>query len=481
MAISIKHLSQVLMELKPAISGGKIQKISQPFPDSLSLEIRRPGQTTTLFISAHPQTARLHTLTQQLRNPNTPPPFCQYLRRHILGAQIVNIYQIPNDRVIVCNLLVKQEQFGLVAALTGRSANIILLNQHHSVLRTLKPEHQASQRIQQYFEFLENQRNTETETQTQIESPLESRPQAFPISVMLEKTYLKLQQQQAKRQQQEHQLAAFRKAIKKVQRRMQSLTQDLEKAQQYCQYGRYGELLKGHLEQIHKGQTQITIVDYYDEDLPELTLPLDPTKDAAWNLKDYFRKHRKFTGAEREVRPRLQQAQTDLEKLTQEFQNTEIGEMKPLDSPKTNLKPTRTSKSAIKIKTALPYRRYVSEEGFAILVGKSATHNDALTFKVSKQDDMWLHARGTPGSHVIIKLEKKKHIPSETLKDAACLALFYSDLRKSGKGEVIYTLRKNVRKPKGAKLGSVTVTQEKTLWVYIDQIRLDRLKTSVDL
>jgi len=59
--------------------------------------------------------------------------------------------------------------------------------------------------------------------------------------------------------------------------------------------------------------------------------------------------------------------------------------------------------------------------------------------------------------------------------------LFYSDLRKSGKGEVIYTLRKNVRKPKGAKLGSVTVTQEKTLWVYIDQIRLDRLKTSVDL
>ena len=78
-------------------------------------------------------------------------------------------------------------------------------------------------------------------------------------------------------------------------------------------------------------------------------------------------------------------------------------------------------------------------------------------------------------------MEKKKQFPPETLKDAASLALFYSDLRKSGKGEVIYTLRKNVRKPKGAKLGSVTVTQEKTLWVYIDQIRLDRLKTSVDL
>ena len=156
-----------------------------------------------------------------------------------------------------------------------------------------------------------------------------------------------------------------------------------------------------------------------------------------------------------------------------------IRDRKPLDNQNLNPKPTRTSKSAIKIKTALPYRRYVSEEGFAILVGKSATHNDALTFKVSKQDDMWLHARGTPGSHVIIKLEKKTHVPSETLKDAACLALFYSDLRKSGKGEVIYTLRKNVRKTKGEKPGSVTVTQEKTIWVYVDQSRLNRLKISV--
>jgi len=79
---------------------------------------------------------------------------------------------------------------------------------------------------------------------------------------------------------------------------------------------------------------------------------------------------------------------------------------------------------------------------------------------------------------VSIEPEKKKQVPSETFKDAATLALFYSDLRKSGKGEVIYTLRNNVRKPKGAKPGSVTVTQEKTTWVYVDQKRLDRLKNS---
>ena len=144
-----------------------------------------------------------------------------------------------------------------------------------------------------------------------------------------------------------------------------------------------------------------------------------------------------------------------------------------------NLRTTKPQGALRKPKTATPYRRFLSEDGYSLLVGKSAKDNDTLTFRVAKQDDMWLHARGVPGSHVIIETEKKTSIPPETVKDAATLALFYSDLRKSGKGEVIYTLRKNVRKPKGAKPGSVIVTQEKTLWIAIDQARLDRLKQSI--
>ncbi len=475
MAISLEHLSQVLSELTPALFGGKIQKISQPLPDSLSFEIRRPGQTTTLFISTHPQTARIHALTQRLPNPTTPPSFCQYLRSHVLGAQIEQVVQVPDDRVVVITLLAKQKTQYLVAAFTGRSANLFLVNQDKEVIRSLKPDTQAPQRIQSYFETGKIQELSRTDLSLTPDSP----PRPFTISNMLEQTFLELEQNQAQRQLQDQQLAALRKAMKKAQRRVNSLTQDLEKAHRYCEYARYGELLKGQLNQIKRGQPHITLIDYYDEQLPELTLPLDPAKDPTWNLNDYFRKHRKYTGAEREVRPRLEQAQAELAKLTDEFQVAERGEMKQPEIPEPKIKPARPpGGSTKKPKTATPYRRYVSEDGFSILVGKSAKDNDAVTFKVSKQDDMWLHARGTPGSHVIIELEKKKQVPSETLKDAATLALFYSDLRKSGKGEVIYTLRNNVRKPKGAKPGSVTVTQEKTTWVYVDQKRLDRLKES---
>ena len=109
-------------------------------------------------------------------------------------------------------------------------------------------------------------------------------------------------------------------------------------------------------------------------------------------------------------------------------------------------------------------------------MGKSAKDNDHLTFKVGKSDDLWLHARGTPGSHVIVQLEKGQTVPHETLKDAATLTLWFSDLRKSGKGEVIYTLQKFVKKAKGQKPGTVHVTRDKSIFIECKEDRLKRLK-----
>jgi len=112
----------------------------------------------------------------------------------------------------------------------------------------------------------------------------------------------------------------------------------------------------------------------------------------------------------------------------------------------------------------------------AIYVGRNARENDELTFGVAKSDDLWLHARGTPGSHVVVRLEKGIDPPPETIRDAATLALLYSDLKKSGKGDVIYTRRKWVKKAKGQAPGAVIVTQEKSLHVSLEKKRLDALK-----
>ena len=109
-------------------------------------------------------------------------------------------------------------------------------------------------------------------------------------------------------------------------------------------------------------------------------------------------------------------------------------------------------------------------------MGRNAQENEDLTFRLAKGDDVWLHARDSPGSHVIVRLSKGADLPPETLRDAATLALLYSDLKKSGKGDVIYTRRKWVKKAKGQATGAVIVTQEKTISVKLDAQRLAALK-----
>lgn len=233
---------------------------------------------------------------------------------------------------------------------------------------------------------------------------------------------------------------------------------------------------------MKKGQDQVKVIDYFDPSLPELTLPLDPTKDPVWNMNDYFRKFHKYQGAQEHLRPRLETVQEDITKLESQLVEMEKGNVKPDAFPMKALDPfpakipaQNTSKTPST--SGRSYRTYTSLDGIPILVGKTAKDNDFLTFKVGKPDDMWLHARGAPGSHVIVRLEKHVTVPPETLKDAATLALWFSDLRKSRKGEVIYTARKFVKKGKGLKPGAVLVAREKSLMIEIQQDRLDRLKT----
>ena len=107
----------------------------------------------------------------------------------------------------------------------------------------------------------------------------------------------------------------IRKAIKKQGRRVEAWRSDLAKAEKYKNYARYGELLKANLGTIKKGLESIVVVDYFDEALPQLTIPLDPTKSAQGNMDDYFRKQRKHTTAERELLPRIAQGEAEIDAL----------------------------------------------------------------------------------------------------------------------------------------------------------------------
>ncbi|MGH7229745.1 MAG: NFACT RNA binding domain-containing protein, partial [Nitrospiraceae bacterium] len=276
-------------------------------------------------------------------------------------------------------------------------------------------------------------------------------------------------------------ISDLKKRLKKATRRVAALQDDLDKAFRYRDYARYGDLLKANLHQMQKGQEQLTVIDYFDTALPELVIPLDPAKSPHGNMEDYFKKYRKYIASEREIRPRLEADEQRLTTLRAELAEVECGIWQPALSQAAVVMPfTRSQEKSVAAKNAVsrsgPFRRFLSADGLPIYVGRNARENEALTFGEARPDDLWLHAHGTPGSHVVVRLENGADPPPETIRDAATLALLYSDLKKNGKGEVIYTRRKYVRKVKAKSPGTVTVTQEKTTFVTLDRARLDRLK-----
>ena len=150
------------------------------------------------------------------------------------------------------------------------------------------------------------------------------------MSATLEERYSKLEAESHTVHRGRARIGTVQKAIKKGQRQIRALEHDLEKAERYREYHRYGELLKAKLPQLKRGQDQTTVIDYYDPALPELVIPLDSSRDPAWNMEDYFRKHRKYLSAQEHLRPRLETALKEVERLKKELDELKKSEFEDL-------------------------------------------------------------------------------------------------------------------------------------------------------
>ncbi|GJL65655.1 MAG: hypothetical protein NPIRA05_06260 [Nitrospirales bacterium] len=531
MAISLSDCRAVAEECRKILVGGLIQKIHQPQPFLLTLDIRKPGESWSLLISVEPGFARLHITAHKPKNPPTPFQFCQYLRAHLEGGRIESITQEPEDRIVYITVMKSSNLYQIVVALTGNQSNVLVLDQERRILRSLKPsrleigdpyvppvlqkrepEHSSSPSLQKEGRKISKANVGRPQPSQSRANKGETVTNRIPVSVELEERFRKQMDLQHRLEWFKVRTAEVRKSLKQATRRRHTLEADLAKAEKYQEYQRYGELLKSQLHTIQPRQAVIDVVDYYDPALPTLSLPLNVLKDPVWNLEDYFRKYRKYISAQEHLRPRLERTENEIQSLQEELEKLKNKELDDLiDSPTGNSEVpngpaslsrpslskgetqlgtyqthmnrplyhddrTSNGKKEKSHQTSKQYRTFESYDGLTILVGKSAADNDFLTMKVAKPDDVWLHARGTPGSHVVVRIDKSTEIPHETLRDAATLALFYSNLKKSGKGEVIHTLRKFVKKTKGLKAGAVHVTREKSIWIELNKDRLDRLK-----
>lgn len=263
----------------------------------------------------------------------------------------------------------------------------------------------------------------------------------------------------------------LRKAVDKTEKEIRLFIEKLSDAEKAEQLQIYGELLKGGLYSLKKGDIEWTGINYFDPEAPSVTISLDPRKSPQENMNGYFKKYRKaanslvivkdLLGKKEEERIYLEnvafsvEASTSPEDLLEvERELEETGYLKP--SGKARKKP---------VQKELHLLKFTSSEGYEILAGKNNIQNDFLTGKIAKDHDLWLHALGMPGSHVVIRVRKGESVPDATLLEAAGIAAYLSKGRTSAKVPVLYTQARYVTKIKGAKPGLVRYEKEKSLVV----------------
>lgn len=253
--------------------------------------------------------------------------------------------------------------------------------------------------------------------------------------------------------------------LKKITSKLNKLKMRIEKGNNEELYKKIANLLLININNIRKGTSEIFVQDIYSDD--KIKIILNPELSSRQNVDRYFEKSRN-------ERKSFEKSQALYESLEQEFFNLKKSEKELLNSD--NIKDLSFILKELKIKEndhSSPkddiknkFKQYLIEDKYFVFVGKDSQNNDLLTTKFAKQNDYWFHARGVPGSHVILKVDNiKEGIPKNILKKAASLAAFHSKAKTAGTVPVSYTLKKYVVKKKGMAAGKVFLLKEETLLV----------------
>lgn len=282
--------------------------------------------------------------------------------------------------------------------------------------------------------------------------------------------------------------------LERCRRKAELLQQELAASEEAARYRLQAELLLAHQHEVPQGPTSVEVQNFFENEgngtLPVVTIPLDPRFDAVGNANRLFHKYHKLRRALTLVPDQIEQNNVELATVEQLLADlmlaetpAEVALVKAEVQAAGYIRGRELEKRAQKVakkgkggkqnkgKPALPGGgvpiHVQSSDGFTVLIGKNSRQNEEVTFHQANAHDIWLHARGVPGSHVIIKAAGRE-VPLSTVEQAANLAAYYSQARGSTNVPVDYTLQRHVRHMKGGGPGMVVYERERTLYSQPD-------------
>ena len=515
-------IAAAVTEIERSAIGGSIRTVFAPDPGTFVLHIFS-GRALRLLVS--PRKALIHLTGLDLPHPQTPSPFTMLLRKHLRGGRITAVKQEGWERVVRIEITRRSQaektDLTLIAELIGVRGNLILVRDGRVVAalradpraqpgeeyrplprqgkldpRKVDPQviselltaddpvralvrridgigKETAQVIAAQAGGSEGVASRLAEIVSHVARPIgcydPNRETAFffPVesgvvlasfSAALDREYEEEHADEHYDQEKESLRRGLERALAKRRRTLAKLTRWLEDAEKEGTLRRYADLIMIHLNELTRGIDRAQLLDL--ESGASVEVPLNPRLGPVENAQALYERAKRL----RRGRPRVEARKRRLEKEIAILE-TGLAALAAGDIPSAEALSLLPPESKQRTSRAVPLApRTYRIDGYLVEVGKSALENDSL-LKRARPDDLWFHAKGVPGAHVVVRRQGREEIPREVIEQAARLAAGASKARDEPKVEVSYTAVKHVRKPKGAPPGLVILDREETITV----------------
>jgi predicted ribosome quality control (RQC) complex YloA/Tae2 family protein len=461
------------------------------------------GQDGPLCVALPPEQVAADDKRAKKEQGRDSHPFLSLLRKHLRGTRVESLTWVEGERIALlrCERTRPAEDpdhegppsLQLAIELFGRTGNLILSgrapdSEVYACLGSLYAgrSHRPFD-VGTTYRLPPAREPTEASRTPTLAVEVAPNAEALTLGQAVAQIQRGLVEEATQASRQGQLLKHARKGVKKLEGVIRKLESQLAEVDQADELERRGDLLKANLKQIKRGAAKVTLIDYSQGEGVEVEVELDPKVPAQDQMKKLYKRAKKLRNGEASVQMRLGETDVRLgeaRELAELLEAADPEDVESLDAIEASLRkagllPKEKPQARRKGQINQGPRSYRSLEGHEILVGRSDDENDRLTMRMARGNDLFFHARGCPGSHVILRVDPKRPPNHETLLDAATLAAHYSKARNRGAVDVSYTPRKWVKKPKGAKPGLVQISNEKTIRAGHDQERLKRVLDSL--
>ncbi len=505
-------LAAVVAELQ-AYVGGRVQGVRQPNETDVALGLYAGGAEAMWMLSCHPEFCRTHFVTRRFSNQPQPPAFLAALRARLDGSSLVSVRQIDSDRILHAEFESDRGSHLLIAELMGKHSNLILLEEGSRIVSAAKwvGRSKSSRPIQSGTKYEPppvTRAGTTMPTSPFLKKLIEASGEApvraafesgryhpvlsigngaYPLSVAplglpeLPRATISLALEQHFDQAiPAHEADVLRQSLlgqlQRVVLARDVALNDLRQAEQAGERAgrmqRNGELVLAYGASLFEGAIVLNAFDY---DGTAVEIKLNPELDFKGNANAFFDKAKKAKGRMGLVREQIERLDADRTALLALILRVEdeprLVRLRDLQDEARGKRWLHVQASSGKAKEDRPFeghrvRELMGPSGFTVYFGENAESNDYLTLRVAKPNDWWLHIRGSTSAHVVVATQNHpEKVSREVLMWAAKLAVENSPSKHAGYVAVDYTLKKYVRKPRGAAKGTALYTNEKTLHV----------------